>query len=162
MTVEIHSYDGVDYRYTSADIDRDHAIGVIAKILGIRPDPNALDYSLNFFSGGIGVLDRVAIRCRIDASDWAILNSKLRLKSPSDALADSNWAEDFLWLVGGDDPAEYVNESCRNFVNEHKQAFQDNAGADCNLFFSNESDVNSWRVVWVIDGNFNYISFDQG
>lgn len=92
-------YDGIDYRYTNSDADKESAIGIIQNILGFVPETDGLDYSLNFFSGGIGVDDRLAIRCKFCPSDWPLVVGKLNLKHPSEVLANPDWGEDFAWLV---------------------------------------------------------------
>jgi hypothetical protein len=158
----MHRYDGVDYRYRSGDDDREKCLGIAANILGFRPEIDGFDYSLNFFSGGTGVDDRLAVRCRFNASDWVNLISMMRLKSPTDALLDLDWVEDFKWLLDRENSGQELSSLCIQFVNANKREFQDTAGAECIPFFANESDVNSWSVVWVCNGFLNYLSFDQG
>ena len=159
---DIHPYDGIDYRYSSSDANKEKAILIIKNILGFAPETNELDYSLNFYSGGIGVDDRLAIRCRFIPSNWPLVISKLNLKRPSEALSNPDWGKDFAWLVSDDETPSNVEEDCCNFVNTQKKVFQDTASSKDTLLFTDESNVNSWCVVWVVDDNLNYLSFDQG
>lgn len=160
--INMPPYDGVDYRYTSADPDREKAISIIKNILGFMPKNDGLDYSLNFYSGGIGVDDRLAIRCKLDPSNWPAVMGKLLLKSPSEALSDPGWSEEFVWLVSEDEESEDIRNKCCNFINVKKQRFQDAVDEQGSFLFTNESNVNSWCVVWVVNDNLNYLSFDQG
>ena len=159
---DIHPYDGIDYRYTSSDTDREKAIGIITNILGFVPDANGLEYSLNFYSGGIGVDDRLAIRCKLTPSDLPLVIDKLRLKYPAEALSNPDWGENFAWLVSNNETPSDVSKDCCDFVNTNKKVFQDTVSLEHNLLFTDESDVNFWCVVWLVDDNLNYLSFDQG
>ncbi len=158
----MHPYDGIDYRYASSDVDGDKALRIITNILGFAPEANGLNYSLNFYSGGIGVDDRLAIRCKVASSDWSSVIDKLNLKSPSDALSNPDCGEDFAWLVSDKETPDDVSKDCCNFVNAKKMAFQDNVSLEHTLLFTNESNVNSWCVVWAVGDNLNYLSFNQG
>lgn len=160
--VAIHPYDGIDHRHASSDADQDKAIRIIKNVLGFAPQANGLDYSLNFYSGGIGVDDRLAIRCKIDPSDWPLVIGKLNLKSPSETLSNAGWGEDFAWLVSNKEIPDDVNKDCCDFINTKKMAFQDNVALEHTFLFTDESNVNSWCVVWAVDDNINYLSFDQG
>lgn len=155
-------YDGVDYRFTSADSERDKALAVIERLLGFRPSETGLDYSLNFYSGGTGVDDRLAVRCRLESVEWPTVVSRLRLNTISEALSDASWSEDFEWLVRGDAPGHDIESDCLCFINSNKLEFQDAAVKGCELRFAGESNVNTWCVLWLVNGNLNYLSFDQG
>lgn len=159
---DMHPYDGVDHRYNSSDADREKATRIIKNVLGFNPEPNGLDYSLNFYSGGIGVDDRLAIRCKFTPSDWSLVIGKLNLKPPKEVLSNPEWGEDFAWLVSDDETPSDINGDSCNFVNAKKKAFQDTISLEHTLLFTDESNVNTWCVVWVVNGNLNYLSFDQG
>lgn len=159
---DMHPYDGIDYRYTSSDADKEKAIRVIQNILGFAPETNGLDYSLNFYSGGIGVDDRLAIRCKFTSFDWPLVIGKLNLKQPSEALANPDWGEDFAWLVSNNEAPSDISADCCNFISTNKKVFQDSVSLENTFLFTDESNVNSWCVVWVVENNLNYLSFDQG
>lgn len=158
----MHPYDGVDYRFSSKDAEHEKAFEIIAKLLGASPGRDELDYSLNFYSGGTGVDDRLAIRCSFDEGDWPAIVQKLRLKCIAHAISDPSWNEELHWLVGAEDSALEIDHDCHRFINENKHDFQDLANDQWEVFFTNESDVNSWCVIWRLNGRLNYLSFDQG
>jgi hypothetical protein len=160
--IDMHPYDGIDYRYTSSDADKEKAISVIQNILGFAPETNGLDYSLNFYSGGIGVDDRLAIRCKFTSSDWPLIINKLNLKQLSEVLANPDWGEDFAWLVSGNESPSDIGADCCNFISTNKKMFQDSVTLENTFLFTDESNVNTWCVVWVVEDNLNYLSFDQG
>ncbi|WP_188704655.1 hypothetical protein [Silvimonas iriomotensis] len=158
----MHPYDGIDHRYTSSDADKNKVVRIIQNILGFAPQINGLDYSLNFYSGGIGVDDRLAIRCNLTPSDWPRVIAKLNLKPPSEALANPDWGDDFAWLVSNCEAPSDVSADCCKFVNANKKVFQDSVSLENSPLFTDESNVNSWCVVWVVGSYLNYLSFDQG
>lgn len=159
----MHSfYDGIDYRYSSSDADTSKAIEIVSNVLGFRPNSDGLQYSLRLYAGGSGVDDRLAIRFVLDASSWPILCEKCRLKSPDEAMASVGWSEGFEWLIRGEATANDLLSDVREFIDTNRHSFQDRTSSSATIAFSNESDVNSWCVVWTADGWVNYLSFDQG
>ena len=158
----MRSYDGVDYHYKNNDGKHGESIQIITNLIGFEPVPDELFYSLKFYAGGTGVDDRVAFRCRIDETCWPLVAQRLRLKHHIDAAQDPTWGEDFRWLVGAEDFHDSVDEYCCQFINSNKFDFQDQADGRWEIFFADESDVNSWCVVWQTNGRLNYLSFDQG
>jgi hypothetical protein len=155
-------YDSVDYRYTSDDADKEKAASIVGRILGFRPELGNLDYNLNFYSGGTGIDDRLAIRCSFRESDWPVIAQQLRLKYLRDVADDPDWEEAIRWLIGSEKVAEPLKDWCHRFINTSKRDFQDAVDDRWEVFFTNESDVNSWCVVWRASGVLNYLSFDQG
>jgi len=155
-------YDGIDYRYSNNDPEQEKAIGVIANILGFRPSATDLGYALNFYAGGSGIDDRLAIRCLYVASDWPSIARTLRLKRVSEVSSDPDWEEAFRWLIDAEDIEKSLEIHSLRFINKKKLEFQDIADERWEVFFSNESDVNSWCVVWCDNIHLNYMSFDQG
>ena len=155
-------YDGIDYRYSSDDPERAEGVEIISNILGFHPAEDGLHYSLNFYSGGTGIDNRLAIRCRLDTAMWRDVISKLSLRPLSEALADPGWSESFLWLVRGEDTEQDATDACFEFINSSKHGFQDVADVNSEFLFTDESDVNTWCVVWVSNGWLNYIYFEQG
>ena len=155
-------YDGIDYHYKHDDAKQAESIQIIANLIGFQPVPDGLFYSLNFYAGGTGVDDRLAVQCRIDEASWTIAAQKLRLRHYVDAAQDPAWGEDFRWLIGAEDVHDAVDQYCYQFINSNKRDFQDRADENWNIFFSDESDVNAWCVVWQANDRLNYLSFDQG
>jgi hypothetical protein len=158
----MRSYDGVDYRYNSNDPDKEKAAGIVANLIGFRPVPEDLGYSLSFYAGGTGVDDRLAVRCQYQEADWPVVSQRLRLASLKEAADDLEWVEELSWLIGAEDSTALLDEQCFRFINAQKHDFQDEASNQWEVFFTNESDVNSWCVVWRTGHHLNYRSFDQG
>lgn len=155
-------YDGVDYRYSSADADRSAGLRVVAGALGFAPATDGLDYLIALHAGGCGVRDRLAIRFMAGPSDWARLRERLRLLSPAEALASPDWGADFEHLLRGEANAGDIAAAASGFVEAHRQPFQDPAAASTAIAFAAESDVNAWCVVWAAGDWLNYLAFDQG
>lgn len=155
-------YDGIDYRYNHNDADHEEAVQIISDLIGFQPVPDDLFYSLRFYAGGIGVDDRLAIRCRVDEANWPVVARKLCLSPPADVAQDLEWGEHFRWLLGAEENHNSLDTYCHQFINSNKLNFQDCADEGCQIFFANESNVNFWCVVWRANGRMNYLSFDQG
>jgi len=155
-------YDSIDYHYKHNDAKQEESIQIIANLIGFQPVPDELSYSLNFYAGGTGVDDRIAVQCRIDEASWPAAARKLRLRHYVDAAQDPVCGEDFRWLIGAEDIHDSVDAYCYQFINSKKLDFQDRADEKWEIFFADESDVNSWCVVWQANGRLNYLSFDQG
>jgi hypothetical protein len=154
-------YDSVDYKYTDIDEDQEKSHRVIANLVGFKPPLDQLRYSLSFYAGGTGVDDRLAIRCQFSQEDWPTVVQTLRLRHPHEAIGNAGWKEDFRWLIRADGKDGALDEHCYRFINSEKHDFQDVVSEHWQVFFSNESDVNSWCVVWRANGCMNYLSFDR-
>jgi hypothetical protein len=155
-------YDSVDYQYTNHDTDNEKSIVVIANLLGFKPPPEQLRYALSFYAGGTGVDDRQAIRCQFSLADWPNVVQRLRLRHPQEAIGNADWEDEFRWLIEAEEKDGTLDEHCYRFINSNKHDFQDGASDKWEVFFSHESDVNAWCVVWRANDCMNYLSFDQG
>lgn len=155
-------YDGVEHRYSSDDMRPENAIGEISNLLGYRPSPEELAYSLSFYAGRIGVDDRLAVRCRYEESFWPDVVQHLRLIALDQAESDELSFEGLRWLFELEDAPAPLGLHALQFINSHKHTFQDTATDTTQVFFTRESDVNSWCVVWRSERSLNYLSFDQG
>lgn len=158
----MREYDGVDYRYKSGDQLSHEAMKFLSGLLGFPPDTNALEYELNLFAGGIGVDDRLAFCCEMSENQIESAAEKLRLISPMAALNDPDWGEDFAWLIDDEGDGSSVVDLSIKFINKNKKPFQKSCSEDCRVLFGQESNVNTWTAVWISEGIFNYLSFDQG
>lgn len=157
----MREYDGVERNYKHSDSDLDKNIERVKNILGYIPSSNGLCFDLSFYSGGIGVLDKLAISCQANHEQWSIVKNKLALHSPESALSTECWAEDFLWLVQAKDEIN-MRHFASHFVNDNKLEFQQLCSPRSEIYFSYQSDVNNWSVVWGSDLKLNYLYFDQG
>jgi hypothetical protein len=63
----MREYDNVDYSYKSLEKTSEQAISFISGVLGFKPDPSMLECDLNFFSGGIGMDDKLAFSYTVDS-----------------------------------------------------------------------------------------------
>ncbi|UOF14797.1 hypothetical protein IEQ11_24320 [Lysobacter capsici] len=155
-------YDGIDYRCSSSDAEQAKAIEIVINVLGFHPGWEALQYSLALYAGGTGIDDKLAIRFKLEASNRPILWQTLRLKSPTEAMASPDWSESFEWLVRGDAASDDITSAVRAFIDRRRHPFQDPSGSSTTIAFSEDSDVNSWCVVWTVGDWANYLASDQG
>jgi hypothetical protein len=162
--IDLHPYDGVDRRYRHTDTDPAMGLAIVAHILGLprTPSSEGLLYDLSLYSGGIGVLDRLAIAIPADPGLWAGVTAVLNAREPEDAANDVGWAEDFLWLIHGAEQPSPIREAAMKFVNSERKPFQEECAQRSRLLFQSNSDVNDWAVIWGTDGQLNYLGYSQG
>ena len=142
-------YDNVDYRFRSSDAKSEKAVETISGILGFLPDTNLLEYDLRFFSGGIGVDDRLAFSCAVAPDTLEVAVTKLRLVSPEEALKHQG-------------AATSIRLASADFINSKRMPFQSQCNESLAIFFARGSDVNTWTAVWISDNKLNYLYADQG
>jgi hypothetical protein len=160
--IAMREYDNVDYRYTSSDRDNQNALTFLSGFLGFRPDTKSLEFDLNFFSGGIGVDDKLAFSCSVSQEEMAVTVRKLQLISPEEALSDPACGEEFAWLVKHEGGAILVRKSSSRFINDNRKPFQSLCTEEIDILFASESDVNAWTAVWIWDGRLNCLYANQG
>jgi hypothetical protein len=162
--MELHPYDGVERRYRHSDPDRTLGLAVVAYLLGLPgpPPPDGLCYDLEIYSGGIGVLDSLAIALPSSCDVWTVVAAHLKARSPEEALKDVAWEEDFRWLVLGDDAPVPIRPAAVIFVNRERHDFQSECTSSDRILFGGGSDVNDWQVVWGDDTHLNYLGYGQG
>ncbi len=158
----MREYDGREKRYKKSDQNIKKNLDIIENLLGFRPFLEQLDFDLSFYSGGTGVDDSLTISCEASPSQIEKSINKLHMYSPEQAVKESEWREDFLWLVAGEDECSDILISASSFINEIKENFQDSCFPNNKMYFSFESNVNSYTVIWIIGKKLNYIYFDQG
>jgi hypothetical protein len=162
--MDLHPYDGVDRHYRHSDADPAAGLAIVARTLGLAETPSSegLLYDLSIYSGGIGVLDRLAIAIPADPGLWGAVTAALTAREPEDAANDAEWAKDFLWLMHGNEPPSPVREAAMKFVNRERRSFQEQCTPGSRLLFQRHSDVNDWAVIWGTDARLNYLGFSQG
>ncbi|NDI84378.1 hypothetical protein [Undibacterium crateris] len=158
----VRPYDSVDYQYTNNDRDKEKSLVLISNLIGFKPPLEQLRYALNFYAGGTGVDDRLAIRCQFSQADWPSVVQRLRLQHLQEAIGNADWEEELRWFIEAEGKDGALDEHCHRFINSNKHDFQDGASEKWEVFFSHESDVNTWCVVWRTNGCMNYLSFDHG
>ncbi len=158
----MREYDGMERNYKISDPDQAENLERIKNILGFLPDSESLKFDLSFYSGGIGVSDKLAICCEVNSEQWNTVKEKLKLFSSQSALLIGNWAEDFVWLLEANGGEENINQFASEFINTNKSEFQSQCTPGSEIYFSYESDVNHWVAVWGSETTLNYLYFDQG
>lgn len=155
---ELHPYDGQERRFRDSDTSDEllaRGRDLVTKLLKLpRPPPaGAIQYDLSFYSGGIGVFDRLFIRLACSFDEASSIIAALGFIDSLEAGGDLEWRDDFAWLIDGE---------VRAFLMESKAAFQPKPSADGRAYFERLSTVNSWAAVYFAEGTLNYLAFDQG
>ena len=158
-------YDGVERRYRDGDADRAEGLAAVAEVLQLQEPPPAggLRYDLSFYSGGIGVLDKLAIALPATDAMWRQIVTGLGANAP-EALAnaaDRRDADDFRWLIRCDEPVD-VRTAASRFVDRERAAFQPPCTTSDELLFVPQSTVNDWSVIWRTSDTISFSSFSQG
>lgn len=164
--MSVHPYDNKERRFRHSDPDRAEGLAWVASLLHLpRPlGPEGVLYDLSFFSGGIGIIDQLAITLPIDAAGETSILEALDARTLEDAVADPAWGEELLWLLSeGDEPAppDFRGAAAR-FIDRHRKTFQPASPSAENIHFVAASGVNSWTVLWRNGELLSYRSFDQG
>jgi hypothetical protein len=162
--MNLHPYDGVDRRFRHTDADPATGLAIVAHILGLprTPSSQGLLYDLSFYSGGIGILDHLAIAIPADLGLWAGVIAALSAREPELAANDVGWAEAFLWLIKGAEQPSLIREAAMEFVNSKLKSFQEECTPRSRLLFQYNSDVNDWAVIWGTVAHLNYLGYSQG
>jgi hypothetical protein len=127
-----------------------------------EPLAGELLYDLAFYSGGIGVLDHLAITLPADSTLWSRVTSSLRGRTPEEAAKDRSWAEVLIWLLTDEEEQVPIRPAAIQFINRHRRPFQAECDPSCRILFGYESDVNDWTALWGDDARLNYLGFSQG
>jgi hypothetical protein len=160
----LHPYDGVDRRFRHTDAERETGLAIVAQLLRLPQlsPSHAVRYDLSFYSGGMGILDNLAITLQADRLIWASVAEALHAKTPEQASQDADWAGELIWLFNGEEESVQLRESAAQFINRERGAFQSEChAADC-ILLADGSGVNWWLTLWGDDMTLNYRSYDQG
>lgn len=164
--MNLHPYDGVTRPFRHTDPDPTAGLAAVAKLLRLQEPPAAqgLQYEIEFYSGGIGILDHLALSVPTATYPWPTAIAKLNLQSPETAAANPAWSEDFLWLLTLDGDAELPppRQAAVEFINENRKPFQPACSPTNHIYFQFDSNVNDWLAVWGDDTQLNYLAFSQG
>jgi hypothetical protein len=166
--MDLHPYDGAERRFWHTDRDRTIGLDVIARLLpSIGSSPNDLRYDLSFYSGGIGIIDRLAIALPVNPTVWQSVIAKLKAKTIADANQDAEWVADLallIWDIEEDDenePSVVEYEAAIKFVNSERREFQTLCTTLDKIYFTDGSNVNGWCVLWGNDRYLNYLAYQQ-
>jgi hypothetical protein len=162
--MNLHPYDGTNRRYHHTDIQRDDGLGIVSKLLRLTTETVPVDtfYDLSFYSGGMGIIDRLAITVSIDLNMWVDLVGTLSAKTPEEASEDPDWHEDFLWLITDEEELVVPRFASMQFINSKRHPFQAECHLTSHIFFENDSNVNDWIALWGDDYQLNYLCYSQG
>ena len=93
----LHPYDDVERCFRHTDPAGDEGRAVVGRLLCLQEPPaGELLYDLSFFSGGIGVLDHLAITRQFDPALWLSVASSLHGRTPEEAAADESWGGNLI------------------------------------------------------------------
>ncbi|WP_143141149.1 hypothetical protein [Nannocystis exedens] len=169
MSDSLHRYDDVERRFCDADRDlrqRERGLALVARLLGLPAleTTDGLRYDLRYFSGGIGVIDRLHVALPCGAAEVDAIVARLGLVTPEDAVADAAWREDFEWFVSDEDGEGLLPLRARvvAFLAEKRADFQPRPDERARVWFARSSNVNTWSVVYEQDGTLCLAAYDQG
>lgn len=163
----LHPYDGQERTFHHHDEDpsrRARGLAVVTTVLGLPEPPSlsGLRYDLSFCSGGMGVFDWLRIAFPRTSAEVHVIVARLGLMAPESAVADEASREQFEWLVLDDDEPRPLHVAVAAFLDEHRAELLPRPDERARVWFSPDSGVNSWSVVYEHDGELCFISFDQG
>jgi len=165
---ELHPYDGRERRFGHDDADSDQRArgrALVARLLGLPAPPaeEGLRYALSFYSGGIGVIDRLHVAMPCAGDEAEAIAARAGWLTPEAVLADDEERGEIEWLVQDDEhPERTLAEAIAAFIEEHRADFQPRAAASARLWVAPGSGVNAWTIVYAIDGELALLGYDQG
>jgi hypothetical protein len=124
--IDLHPYDRLERRFRHTDTEQAAGLAIVARLLRLPrlPSSQAALYDLSFYSGGIGVLDKLAITLQADRSIWASVSAALAAITLEQALRDPESADDLAWLLSDDEQPAEIRELAARFINQERHAFQ--------------------------------------
>src|SRR5262249_38926455 len=128
---------------------------LVARLVGLQARALPLDglrYDLRYYSGGIGVLDRlhIALPCAPLCVDAVVAG--LGLLTIEAIMADDAQREEIAWLVSGDDEPSSLAAAAVSFIDEQRAEIQPKPNEQARIWFAPESGVNTWSLVYEQDG----------
>jgi hypothetical protein len=161
--MDLHPYDNVERRFRHTDETRGEGRKAVAEVLGLRELPaGEILFDMSFFSGGIGVLDRLAIALPADPALWSSMVTSLRCRTPEEASAEESWLGDLIWLLTGEKEKTPIRPAAVQFINRERRDFQDECVPTNRILFGYDSNVNDWVILWGDDTRLNHLGYSQG
>lgn len=161
--MDLHPYDGVERCFRHTDAECIEGVALVAHLLHLSAsdvNDGAL-YDLSFYSGGIGIIDRLAITLPATATTWAQVAAALDTRTPEEASLDDAWADELAWLFTGEEEPVSLRAAAQ-FINNQRREFQRECHATSRIYFGDGSGVNWWLALWGDATTINYLSYDQG
>lgn len=165
---DLHPYDGRTRCFGHDDAapeQRARGRALVARLLGLPAPPAAegLCYSLSFHSGGSGVIDRLHVAMPSTEQEAEVIAARLGLVTFEAAQADAEARVEIEWLVHDDEHAERtLVEALAAFIDLERAEFQPRPGAGARVWLASESNVNTWTLVYAVDGTLAFLAYDQG
>lgn len=162
--MNLYSYDNTERHYHHTDLQKDEGLEIVSRLLYLTIETLPADvlYDLSFYSGGIGILDRLAIKLTVNPKMWMDIVAALRGQTPEKAKEDIDWIEDLLWLLTDEEESVDLRLAAVLFIEGQRYPFQAKCHPTSHIFFEHESNVNHWLVLWGDDMQLNYLLYDQG
>lgn len=162
--MDLHPYDGSEQRYRHTDVDQTTGLAAVARILGLPAPPasDRLQYDLSFYSGGIGVLDKLAMALAFDEGLWSMIITGLGARAPDDLDGAGDEGEDFRWLMLGDADQRDIRVAAAEFIESNRASFQSPCSSEEEILFTAHSNVNDWTAIWRGADVINLLEFNQG
>ncbi|HEY3808221.1 MAG TPA: hypothetical protein VGL61_36830 [Kofleriaceae bacterium] len=157
--IDLHPYDNKERRFHHDDAQRDEGLALVARFLKLPSAPPAARYDMRFYSGGIGIIDHVAIAIAVDHAEALRIALACGYVAPSAASGD--WRADLEWLVGADEGVAF-SSALVTFIADGRREFQPAYATGGPIWFELESNVNHWGVIWHADGVLAHLAYDQG
>ncbi|MFV8754600.1 hypothetical protein ACNOYE_28970 [Nannocystaceae bacterium ST9] len=163
---DLHPYDGKQRRFVDDDDDplvRARGVALVVRVLGLTEPPRVgLRYDLSFYSGGIGVFDRLAVSMPVSASEIDAIAAGLGMLPPAE-LSDSEDRESLDWLVLDEDHAERsLDESVLAFLADQRRPFQSAPRPASRVWVTPGSGVNDWSMIYEVEGELAFLAYAQG
>jgi hypothetical protein len=141
-------YDNREYRYRFDDDTRAEGLVRVAKLLRLPIAPRAARFDLRLFSGGIGIVDQLAIAIP------ATRDEAVRIAATCGFVAPDPTDDEWLNLLADDEVPV--------FVAHHRSAFQPDFAAGDALWVEPDSGVNHWNMMWHAGDELAFLGYDQG
>jgi hypothetical protein len=151
--VDLHPYDGKERRFRYDDATCENGRAIVAKIMQLPVAPRGALFDMTFYSGGVGIFDRVAIAFAATHDDAVQIACAL-------AFVAADAGDGALgWFVGDELP---VAAELARFIAERRHGFQPDYADGDPLWFEAGSDIDHWAVAWHSGGMLAYLGYDQG
>jgi hypothetical protein len=162
--MSLHPYDGKERRFRHTYAETKAGLAIVAQLLGLSNDASISGalYDLSFFSGGLGIIDQLAITVQADQSIWTCVTAKHQAQTLEQASQNADWVDELVWLLTDEETPLPLCESAVQFINSERHEFQAECFPTHRLLFADGSGVNWWIAFWGDETTLNFLGYDQG
>ena len=163
--MSLHPYDGKERCFRHTDAETKAGLAIVVQLLGLPKATSIAGalYDLSFYSGGMGIIDQLAITVQADQSIWTCVTPKHQAKTLEQASQDANWIDELVWLFTDDeDTLIPLRELAVQFINRERREFQAECHPQQRILFADGSGANWWVALWGDETMLHYLSYDQG